>query len=399
MKIQLWSSNYDPEPTGIAPVCTTWAKAMAARGHDVDVVSAHPHYPEPKWGSRLLPYREVRDGIPVVRLPILAGRKGLLRRIAEQLSFLGWLAVATPFLGLTRRDVVVSVTPSFPALLVAMLATRARGVPWVIWIHDILPDGAASTGYLDRKGPLFRLARALEDAAYRNADMIFVLSRTFRDNLRAKGVPPGKIRIAYNPATTAIGSTYLTEASPADPPRVLWMGNIGRSQGLPEIVSAFQADPDLEEQNARLIVTGTGVSLPEVEQAVMSDRIELLGLVSVEELRTELSKARIGAVTQSYDGGEFNVPSKLMNYLAVGLPVIASVDPAGEIRKLVDDSQGGWVTDCKDPAEFAAAAARALGDDERLTEMSRSAERFATENLSPDAHARTFEQGLEELLG
>jgi len=399
MKIQLWSSNYDPEPTGIAPVCTTWAQAMAARGHEVDVVSAHPYYPEPRWGTRLLPYREVRDGIPLVRLPILAGRKGLFRRIAEQLSFLGWLALATPFLGLGKRDVVISVTPSFPALLVAMLATRAKGVPWVIWIHDILPDGAASTGYLKKKGPLFRLARALEDAAYRNADVIFVLSRTFRDNLLAKGVPAGKIRIAYNPATTEIGSTYMKGAAPNSAPRVLWMGNIGRSQGLPEIVRAFEADPDLEAQGVRLIVTGTGVSMPEVEQAVTSDRVELLGLVSTEELRAELSRARVGAVTQSYDGGEFNVPSKLMNYLAVGLPVIASVDPNGEIRKLVEDSEGGWVTDCKDPGEFAAAAARALREEERLAERSRSAEDFARENLSPDAHARTFEEGLEELLG
>ena len=32
---------------------------MIARGHDVQVVSAHPHYPDPQWGHRLMPYQSV----------------------------------------------------------------------------------------------------------------------------------------------------------------------------------------------------------------------------------------------------------------------------------------------------------------------------------------------------
>jgi colanic acid biosynthesis glycosyl transferase WcaI len=31
MRIQLWSYNYAPEPTGIAPISTVWAQAMRAR--------------------------------------------------------------------------------------------------------------------------------------------------------------------------------------------------------------------------------------------------------------------------------------------------------------------------------------------------------------------------------
>src|SRR5438045_1758786 len=67
MRIQLWSYNYDPEPTGIAPLSTVWAHAMRARGHDVEVVAAHPHYPEPVWGRPIRPRRELRDGVRVWR--------------------------------------------------------------------------------------------------------------------------------------------------------------------------------------------------------------------------------------------------------------------------------------------------------------------------------------------
>ena len=64
MRVQLWSYNYAPEATGIAPVSEVWAKAMRELGHDIDVVAAFPHYPEPRWEHPRRPYREVRRRHP-----------------------------------------------------------------------------------------------------------------------------------------------------------------------------------------------------------------------------------------------------------------------------------------------------------------------------------------------
>jgi colanic acid biosynthesis glycosyl transferase WcaI len=106
LKIQLWSYNFDPEPTGIGIVSTVWARGLRDRGHDVSVVAAHPHYPEPNWGTRRRPYREVRDGIPVLRLPLWIGRASAAQRYRQELSFLAAQSLATPFLG--HPDVMVS---------------------------------------------------------------------------------------------------------------------------------------------------------------------------------------------------------------------------------------------------------------------------------------------------
>lgn len=62
LHVQLWSYNYDPEPTGIGPVSKVLAEGLRSRGHHIEVVAAHPHYPVPRWGKRKLPYREVPDG-------------------------------------------------------------------------------------------------------------------------------------------------------------------------------------------------------------------------------------------------------------------------------------------------------------------------------------------------
>jgi colanic acid biosynthesis glycosyl transferase WcaI len=267
LRTQLWSYNYDPEPMGIGPVSTVLAQELARLGHEVDVVAAHPHYPEPRWGRRLRPYREIRDGIPVLRLPLLIGRASAAQRYRQELSFMLSQAAATPFLG--RPDVLVSASPSFPALLPAMLNARARRIPWVVWLHDILPDGAAATGLID-EGPALRAARRLETSAYRAARRIVVLSRAFTDNLVEKGVSREKIRLIYDPATRSPRSDGSDDAARRGI-RILSMGNIGHSQGLTELVRAFE-ESDLPS-DVRLVITGSGVAAPEARAELRTPRV------------------------------------------------------------------------------------------------------------------------------
>ncbi len=210
MRLQLWSYNYHPEPTGIAPVSRTLALALRDRGHAVDIVAAHPHYPSPEWGRRVLPYRERQDGPPVLRLPLWIGRGSAMERYRQELSFMTAQFAAVPLIARPDLAIVVSpsfprpfpvLSPSFPALLPAIIAHRARSTPWVLWLHDILPDGATATGVVDEGSRVIRIARTLELAAYRNAGRIVVLSPAFTENLTAKGVPDEKVRLVYDPAT------------------------------------------------------------------------------------------------------------------------------------------------------------------------------------------------------
>ena len=386
MRIQLWSYNYDPEPLGIGPVSTIWAQAMTSRGHDVEVVAAHPHYPTPEWGTSLRPYREIREGIPVIRLPLVIGRGSRSRRLLQEVSFMVSQGLASPFLGGT--DAIVSVSPSFPALLPALLASRARNTAWYLWLQDILPEGAATTGYLDRRNPIFRASRGLERRAYAGASGIVVLSDSFRENLLSKGVADRKISIAYNPATFEVANLYLTGAASGDPPRIICMGNIGRSQGLPEIVRNFEADPELARRGVRLTITGAGVAEGEVRSAIRTDRVEMTGLLSAAELQRELSRSSLAIVTQAYDEQEFNVPSKLMNYLAAGLPVVGSVRQSSEAARIIELSRSGWVTD---PERFAASVGAALDDEEERRARSRNGFEWAGAHLTPESLADRFE--------
>lgn len=388
MRIQLWSYNFDPEPTGIGVVSTVWARGLRDRGHEVDVVAAHPHYPEPRWGTRLLPYREVRDGIPVLRLPLWIGRASATERYRQELTFMAAQTVATPFL--RRPDVLVSASPCFPALLPAIANVRARRIPWVLWLHDLLPDGATATGLVSEGGSVVALARKLERAAYRAAGRIVVLSRSFTDNLVAKGVSPEKIDLIYDPATRVpVGAATPRVAGSL---RLLSMGNIGHTQGLTSLVRAFEAHPELT--GSRLVITGTGVAADEARAEIIDDRVRMLGMVGDERLERELRTADVGFVSQRYEGSEFNIPSKLMNFMAYGLPILAAVNPAGEVARIMRESRAGWVVDSSDPEAFPREVARLEHAGDEIGELAGNARSYAERNFTQDGFAARFEATL-----
>ena len=395
LKIQLWSYNYDPEPTGIGPVSKVWAEGLRDRGHAVEVVAAHPHYPEPIWGRRLLPYRELRNEIPVLRLPLWIGRETAAERYRQELSFMAAQFAAIP--ALKRPDVLVSASPSFPALFPAMVDARVSKTPWVIWLHDILPDGAASSGIVDEDSKVIRAARSLERAAYREADRIVVLSRAFTRNLTEKGVPESKIQLIYDPATR-VPRQEPSFDSQTDPPRLLGMGNIGYSQGLAPLVAAFERSDALEGTPVKFVITGNGMAAEDTRSEIHSERVEMPGVVDDERLEQELRDATIAFVSQQYEGAEFNIPSKIMNFMAYGLPVLAAVNPSGEVAKIVQEANAGWVVDSSDPDSFPGKLSEILRAPSEIKERGRSAYRYAQRHFTQAGFAERFDDALSEVV-
>jgi colanic acid biosynthesis glycosyl transferase WcaI len=394
LRIQLWSWNYDPEPSGMGPLAGTWARTMAARGHTVDVVTAHPHHPDSRWGVRVRPYRELRDGIPLLRLPLPIARRNARQRILKEVAWSSGALAALPWLG--RPDILVVVSPCFPALVPAMFDAALRRVPWVLWLEDIYPDAAVATG-LVKPGRFIAAAARLERAAYRNADRVVVIADSFVANLRDKGVPAEKITRIYNPATRAVRTQPRPEAD-IDPTLALNMGNVGLSQNLLAVTEAFQDSAELERLGARFVMLGDGLAGDSVRAAIRTPRVEVTGFVGPDEVDAQLARAAVGVVTQHYEGFDFNVPSKLMNFMGSGIPVVASVREDSEVARLLERSGGGWISDSARPENFATTLAQALADPRERSRRGAAALRFAQDHFTPDRVAEAFEGVFAEIL-
>ena len=119
------------------------------------------------------------------------------------------------------------------------------------------------------------------------------------------------------------------------------------------------------------------------------------GLLDAEELAAELARADLALVTQSFEGTEFNLPSKLMNFMAQGLPVIAAVNPKSEVARLVLESGSGWVADSSRSETLPETVAEALDHPEEMARRGIAGHAYARQRFSDES----FAGGFEELLG
>src|SRR5207248_6353935 len=130
MRVALLSASYAPELTGIGPYSAELAQALIQRGHEVQVISSFPFYPE--WSARVprgtFLYRtEHVDGVRVTRCrTYVPSAQGLVRRLLHELS---WAVTAFPRAVhfSSWADVWVVVTPNFGSALIGACLARFRG--------------------------------------------------------------------------------------------------------------------------------------------------------------------------------------------------------------------------------------------------------------------------------
>jgi glycosyltransferase involved in cell wall biosynthesis len=134
--------------------------------------------------------------------------------------------------------------------------------------------------------------------------------------------------------------------------RALYLGSISAVRGIREMVEAF-ASPDLSD--ATLLVVGTFANEELASQTRSLEgwkRVHELSWVGREQLPEIIDSARIGLVIFAPILPHLEaMPTKLFEYMAAGLPVIASDFPMW--REIVEGERCGLLVDPTDPVAIA----------------------------------------------
>ena len=246
-KILLLSLNFAPELTGIGKYSGEMADGLVARGHEVVVVCAPPHYPH--WqvakGYSAARYEVERSkpGLTVYRCPIwIPRRPGGLARLLCQASFVLASLPVVLWLALKRPQVVFAVAPALFCAPVAWLAARLAGAQSWLHVQDFETDAAFELGLLKQPW-LRRSALFVERQLMQRFDVVSTLSRRMMRRLAVKGVAMEQAELLpnwvdLNLLKPTAGSTDLRRSLgiAADQIVCLYSGTINRKQGLPVLV-------------------------------------------------------------------------------------------------------------------------------------------------------------------
>jgi colanic acid biosynthesis glycosyl transferase WcaI len=342
MRVLLLSQWYTPEPDIKVHLL---AKGLAARGHQVTVITGFPNYPQgrvyPGYRQRFWQW-EKSNAVRVLRLPLYPSHdRSSVRRSLNYLSFAASASLFGPVL-CGPADVMWVYHPPLTVGIPAWWIGVLRRVPFVYEIQDMWPETLIVSEMM-ADSVVIGWLRKLALFVYRRAAAITVISPGFKRNLVGKGVPRDKIYVTPNWADEEIyrplprDEALAAEHGLAGRFNVVYGGNIGAAQGLHNVIEAASLLLDIPE--VQFVFIGDGVDQEPLQQMVRErglDNVRFLGRRPAREMPSFFSLADALLVhLKRAPLFEITIPSKTLAYLACGRPILGVVagDPADVIRK------------------------------------------------------------------
>lgn len=301
-------------------------RTLAAHGYDVTLVVADGKGPERK------------DGVTIADVGTLPGR---LRRMVSTARRMFDQAVALDADIYQLHD---------PELIPIGLKLRRLGKAVIFDSHENTHQQLLSKPYL---GPV---SRRLVPAAYRLLQH-YACARF--DGILAATPPIRDMFLKINPRTVDVNNYPLLAEFDASTrwsdkaPQVCYVGGIEAIRGIRELVRACA----LLRSPARLALGGR-FSEPGLEAEVRAypgwDRVSAHGQLDRDDVGRVLARSVAGLVTLHPVANYLNAsPVKMFEYMAAGIPVIASHFPLW--REIVEGSHCGLCVDPLDPQAIAGA--------------------------------------------
>ena len=289
------------------------------------------------------------------------------------------VGTAKPLLPNPVNPVVLALCPSILSVALGVAARRRGGV-CVAVVHDIQSGLAEKLGMVGG-GHMVRLMRAAERTILNRTDLVAVLSAEMKDQLRGIGIT---VPIEVIPLWVDTDHIQAAPAVTRSSVKVLYSGNLGRKQGLGQVVALARELAD-RRLDIEIVLRGNGNQASE-----LLDQIKSLGLTNIqlaelqpnEALGTALAAGDIHLVPQRPDAAAFAVPSKVFNIMAVGRPFVATALPDSVLWNLQRQSGAFLCVPPDDAPSFAEAVIR-LADDSRLRqELGRRGREFVEANYA-----------------
>lgn len=319
-----------------SPAANRWQlgllRALSGLGISMEVLSYSPERAWPR-GRAWMPELDVS---PVPDLSVTT---------VGYLNLPGWRqrSLARAHRRLLRRRLASAPMPS--ALLTynapvgpasaALEVQETLGIPWIAVVSDV--DGQAGAASVD----------AYLERVHRAAGRVVLPWSVYRDRCREPKIhiDGGVTRVRPDPGTQ-------------EPGAFLYTGLLGAHAGIDLLLKAFRevSVPDVE-----LWICGKHPSAEFLRSVEEDRRVRYFGAVSEKELEALSDRAAVFANPRPVKirESDFNFPSKILEYLSYGKPVVSTWTPglAPEYRDVLVVAEGDG------PGELARAMESVLGWD------------------------------------
>lgn len=328
--------------------------SLARAGHDVTLIAPHDR-------------DETVQGVRVRAIPRPRGR-------AERFLVTSWRV----FLAAAASRATVCHFHD-PELIPVGLLLKLLGRKVVYDVHEDLPLQVLGKTWIP--APLRRTVGRLAALAERLGASAFDGIVAAVPSIAAR-FPPGKTAVVQNFPTREDVSAEIPADYAGRPSEIVYVGGIDPIRGMRETLRALDALP--EGLGVRLALAGR-FNTPGFEEELRGApgwrHVDFHGWLDRRGVAALLARARAGLVTL-HPRPNFldSYPVKMFEYMAAGIPVIASDFPLW--KSIVDEAGCGVCVDPTDPGAIAEAVRRIVEDPAAAAAMGRRGARAIREKYN-----------------
>ena len=158
----------------------------------------------------------------------------------------------------------------------------------------------------------------------------------------------------------------------------LFGGNLGKSQGIPEMVQSIKSVHDIKD--ARFLIIGDGTEKEKIiKELGKQGNVLIVDRIPQKDFDVLTCACDVGLIFLHPGYSVPNFPSRLVSYLAAGLPVIACVDDITDVGSIIEKYGCGISLKNGDVEKFRKAVRFMMNKENRLFMKKKSRQLFETE--------------------
>jgi colanic acid biosynthesis glycosyl transferase WcaI len=376
------------------PFSVQLSRELARRGHEV-VHSWSAGFQSPKGNLAVQPGDPPTFRTMPVRNKAQFAKNSFFRRRQQEIEVGRELA---RLCAEVRPDMVLAGNAQLDTERFIQAAAARQGVRFVFWLQDIY--SRAISAVVPKKFPVIghlvaAWYRHLEFRMLRESDHVVTITHDFLPLLTARGVDPERVTIIENwgplaelplhPRDNAWASAHM----PGEGLRIVYSGTLGYKHNPRLLLDLARALPD-----ASVHVFSEG----EVAAGLLADargegiaNLAVHAWVPIEQLSLMLSGADMFVTVIEPEAGVYSVPSKVLSYLSIGRPILASVPPENLAARLILDHGAGFVAPPGAEAELIERARELAADADLRKTMGDNGRAYAARAFDIEAIADRFE--------
>ena len=303
-----------------------------------------------------------------------------------------------------KPDVVISGNCPTLAQEYIVKTCQKNNSKCIIWVQDFYSHAVKLL--LKKKlsffsFPISFLFEYLEKKQLQKANKLIIISNDWEQKLLSWNINNEKIK--YIPNWGDIKNIEYLEKKPnsfldenfldKDKFRIIYTGTLALKHN-PQIITDIAA----KNRNIEVVVIGAGTGFQKLDKMkYIPSNIKLLPLQPFEKMNHILNSADALLAILNEEASKFSVPSKILNYLCAGKPIILSAPKDNLSTKIINESKSGKSFEPNDLDGINNFLRILLNDKDLKKKYSLNAREYALRNFNIEKISAQFENLINNL--